>query len=114
MAMESIVAVREWQRHWLLRQFGEDGQVLPENLQLSTHIDRLISSVEQRSVAMTTTVKVHVNGKYRATVRQDGGDPVIVEGNYSGGSGERSFHLPHPARATFEISEEPVADGDER
>ena len=25
---------------------------------------------------MTTTVKVHVNGKYRATVKQDGGEPV--------------------------------------
>jgi hypothetical protein len=63
---------------------------------------------------MTTTVKVHVNGKYRATVTQNGRDPVTVEGNYNGGSGEASFHLPHPARATFEISEEAVAEGDER
>ena len=63
---------------------------------------------------MTTTVKVHVNGKYRATVKQDGGDPVTVEGNYNGGSGEKSFYLPHPAKATFDISEEQVADGDER
>lgn len=63
---------------------------------------------------MTTTVKVHVNGKYRATVIQDGKEPVEIEGNYNGGSGERSFYLPHPARGTFEISEEPVADGDER
>ena len=63
---------------------------------------------------MTTTVKVHVNGQYRATVKQDDRDPVIVEGNYNGGSGEKSFHLPHPAKATFEISEEHVADGDKR
>lgn len=63
---------------------------------------------------MTTSVKVHVNGKYRATVVQDGKDPVVVEGNYNGGSGEKSFYLPHPAKATFEISEEPVAPGDER
>ena len=63
---------------------------------------------------MTTTVKVHVNGKYRATVKQDGSDPVTVEGNYNGGSGEKSFYLPHPAKATFDISEEQVADGDER
>lgn len=63
---------------------------------------------------MTTTVKVHVNGKYRAKVRQDGGEPVEVEGNYNGGSGERSFYLLHPARGIFEISEEQVADGDER
>lgn len=63
---------------------------------------------------MTTTVKVHVNGKYRATVKQDDLVFVEIEGNYNGGSGEKSFYLPHPAQATFEISEEPVADGDER
>lgn len=63
---------------------------------------------------MTTTVKVHVNGKYRATVKQDDKEPVEVEGNYNGGSGEKSFYLPHPAKGTFEISEVPVADGDER
>jgi CO/xanthine dehydrogenase Mo-binding subunit len=64
---------------------------------------------------MTTTVKVHVNGKYRATVKQMPGDFVtVVEGNYNGGSGEKSFHLPHPASATFEITEEHVKDGDER
>ena len=63
---------------------------------------------------MTTTVTVRVNGKYRATVTQDGGEPVTVEGNYNGGSGERSFHLPHPAAGTFTVSEEPVAEGDER
>lgn len=63
---------------------------------------------------MTTTVKIHVNGKYRATVKRDGYEPETVEGNYNGGSGEKSFSLPHPAKATFEISEEYVADGDER
>jgi hypothetical protein len=63
---------------------------------------------------MTTTVKVHVNGKYRATVVQGDREPVIVEGNYNGGSGEKSFHLAHPASDTFVISEEYVKDGDER
>jgi hypothetical protein len=63
---------------------------------------------------MTTTVKVHVNGKYRATVVQDSNPPVTVEGNYNGGSGERSFYLSHPATGTFVISEEQVKDGDER
>ncbi len=63
---------------------------------------------------MTTTVKVHVNGKYRATVVQDGREPVTVEGNYNGGSGEKAFYLPHPASGSFQISEEAVADGDER
>lgn len=63
---------------------------------------------------MTTTVKIHVNGKYRATVKQDDREPVTVEGNYNGGSGERSFSLPHPASGTFIVTEEPVRDGDER
>lgn len=63
---------------------------------------------------MTTTVKISVNGKYRATVVQDDNPPVIVEGNYNGGSGERSFHLPHPATGKFAISEEQVLNGDER
>lgn len=63
---------------------------------------------------MTTTVKVHVNGRYRATVVQDDREPVIVEGNYNGGSGEKSFYLPHPAKGVFQVSEEPVAEGDER
>jgi hypothetical protein len=63
---------------------------------------------------MTTTVKVHVNGRYRATVKQDDREPVVVEGNYTGSpnpSGEHSFYLPHPANATFIVSEEPVEDG---
>jgi hypothetical protein len=63
---------------------------------------------------MTTTVKVHVNGQFRATVTQDDLAPVTVEGNYNGGSGEKSFYLPHPAKATFEISEVQVADDDKR
>ena len=63
---------------------------------------------------MTTSVKVHVNGKYRATVRQDNLEPVEVEGNYNGSSGEKSFFLPHPAAAQFIISEAQVAEGDER
>lgn len=63
---------------------------------------------------MTTSVRVHVNGKYRATVVQDDKDPVTVEGNYNGGSGEKTFWLPHPADSTFRVTEAAVADGDER
>jgi hypothetical protein len=63
---------------------------------------------------MTTTVKVHVNGQYRATVKQDGGEPVTIEGNYNGSGGERSFYLPHPAKATFEVTEVSVEDNDKR
>lgn len=59
---------------------------------------------------MTTTVKVHVNGRYRATVTQDDREPVIVEGNYNGGSGEHAFYLPHPAKGTFVVTEEPVPE----
>lgn len=63
---------------------------------------------------MTTTVKIHVNGQYRATVKQDDRDPVFVEGNYNGGSGEKSFYLPHPASGTFIVTEEYVKDDDKR
>lgn len=63
---------------------------------------------------MTTTIKVHVNGQYRATVTQDDREPVVVEGNYNGGSGEQAFYLAHPANSTFVITEEYVADDDKR
>jgi hypothetical protein len=63
---------------------------------------------------MTTSVKVHVNGQYRATVKQDDREPVTVEGNYNGGSGEATFWLPHPANSTFTITEVYVEDDDKR
>lgn len=63
---------------------------------------------------MTTTVKIHVNGKYRATVTREGFEPLVVEGNYNGGSGEGYIALHHPANGTFTVTEEPVAAGDER
>lgn len=62
---------------------------------------------------MTTSVRVHVNGRYRATITQDELEPVIVEGNYDGSpnpSGERWFNLPHPAKSTFVIVEEYIGD----
>lgn len=62
---------------------------------------------------MTTTVKIHVNGRYRATVTQDDREPVIVEGNYEGSlnpSGEAAFSLPHPANSTFVVTEEDVPE----
>jgi hypothetical protein len=60
---------------------------------------------------MTTSVKVHVNGRYRATVKQDDLAPVIVEGNYEGStnpSGEQTFWLRgnHPTAGKFEVTEE--------
>ena len=54
---------------------------------------------------MTTTVKVHVNGNYRATVVQDEEEPVVVNPQE-----ERSFSLPHPAHSTFVVTEEYLGD----
>lgn len=67
---------------------------------------------------MTTTVKVHVNGRYRASVVQINADgvraePVVIEGNYVGSpnpAGEHFFHLYHPAIAAFEVTEEAVPE----
>lgn len=41
----SVDAIRKWQRHFLLRQYGDNGQVLQENLDLSGHIDCVIASL---------------------------------------------------------------------
>ena len=62
---------------------------------------------------MTTSVKIHVNGRYRAKVKRSNGEETVIEGNYEGSpnpSGEHSFSLPHPATDTFEITEEVVPD----
>jgi hypothetical protein len=64
---------------------------------------------------MTTSVKVHVNGRYRATVKQDDLEPVIVEGNYEGSpnpTGLGTFYLRgnHPTKGTFEVTEEYIGD----
>ena len=62
---------------------------------------------------MTTTVKIHINGRYRATVKQDDREPVVVEGNYDGSpnpSGEKYFYLPHPTSGTFVVTEEQVPE----
>ncbi len=95
---------------------GEQNLNSPEEIDRRTRIvhEILADAGIRMESSMTTTVKVHVNGQYRATVKQNDCEPVTVEGNYNGGSGEKSFYLPHPAKATFEISEEQVADGDKR
>jgi hypothetical protein len=66
---------------------------------------------------MTTTIKVHVNGRYRAFVKKTNGDggveDHVVDGNYEGSpnpSGEKSFGLYHTATAMFEITEEQVPE----
>jgi hypothetical protein len=45
---KAAAAIRKWQRHWLLRQYGDNGLVLPENLELSAHIDTLMQGLYVR------------------------------------------------------------------
>jgi hypothetical protein len=61
---------------------------------------------------MTTKVTVFVNGRYRATVKQDDLEPVTVEGNYDGGTGTKDFWLKHPANSTFIVTEQHVPEDD--
>lgn len=42
---DKIDILRRFQREWLLRQYGDDGHVLPENLEVSNAIDGLINEV---------------------------------------------------------------------
>ena len=61
---------------------------------------------------MTTTVKITVGGRYKATVEKTLSDgtkeTVTVEG---GGPGnEYTFSLGHPAVAHFDVSEEALPD----
>lgn len=59
---------------------------------------------------MTISVKVHVNGHYRAIVEQEGHPTRIIDGNYVGSpnpSGEGQIYLPHPVeKRTITITEE--------
>jgi len=42
----SIDALRKWQRHSLLREYGEDGIVLSGNLVLSDHLNNVLKVAE--------------------------------------------------------------------
>lgn len=64
---------------------------------------------------MTTSVKIHVGGKYRAHVSVTQADGVqeehTVDGDgVAGASGEQSITLRHPADAIINISEAPVEE----
>lgn len=48
---EAVDEIRKWVRHSLLRQYGEDGHVLPENMELSEHLAALLDYVEGMSFA---------------------------------------------------------------
>lgn len=58
---------------------------------------------------MTTIVKVHVNGNYRATV-----DVTYADGRTDQQKvepqEEKSFSIGHPADATFHVTEEYLGD----
>lgn len=43
--LKAVSDLRQWQRHYLLRQYGENGHVLPENLNLSRALDTVLSEV---------------------------------------------------------------------
>lgn len=61
---------------------------------------------------MTTNVKIHVNGNYRAKVsviRQSGTESFAVDGDAEGGR-ERTVSLGHPADANIRVTEEPLTD----
>lgn len=65
---------------------------------------------------MTTTVIVHCNGRYAATVRQTKVDgtvlpDVVVKGDYPGTpnpGGRMSFNIGYPATSLFEVIEHGV------
>lgn len=66
---------------------------------------------------MTTAVRVHVNGRYRAQVTQDGREPITVEGSYEGSpnpTGEHTFYISHSpekgSHSTFEVTETYIGD----
>lgn len=44
--------IRKFQRHWLLRQYGDNGQVLPENIEVSNAIDALFARAETAESAL--------------------------------------------------------------
>lgn len=51
---QSVEAIRKWQRHWLLRQFGDNGLVLPESIELSRHIDSVLSAISPSDYNLPT------------------------------------------------------------
>lgn len=42
----SVERVREWQRHYLLREYGDDGHVLPKNIEISDDLDAIMRALE--------------------------------------------------------------------
>jgi hypothetical protein len=62
---------------------------------------------------MTTSITIHVNGRYRSFVKQDDAEPVTVEGNYEGSpnpDGRHTFWLRHGKPNAFTVTEEQVPE----
>lgn len=62
---------------------------------------------------MTTTITLHVNGRYKASVKQDDGSWVEVHGNYAGSpnpDGKAIFNLRHATSNKFVVNEEYVPE----
>lgn len=47
MSAPHVDTLRKFQRHQLLRQFGDDGQILPENLEVSRALDALFADANK-------------------------------------------------------------------
>lgn len=59
---------------------------------------------------MTVSVKVHVNGKYKATVKREGHEDKVVHGNYEGSPNPTGEYFFSPGTGKFEVSEKQVVD----
>lgn len=60
---------------------------------------------------MTTTIRVHVNGNYRATIKHNvEGEPTPREPVVVSHGEERTVAFVHGKKNTFEITEAPVSE----
>lgn len=55
----SVLELRKWQRHELLRTYGGDGCVLPRNIEISNHLDALLDLVDA-----AVRLRAGMNGHY--------------------------------------------------
>lgn len=73
-----VKELRRWQRHWLLRQYGDNGQVLPENIKLSEALDAVLTelaSMDRRAVIEACVAALKDKQKMLIDVGCDG--PVV-------------------------------------
>lgn len=105
----SISAIKKWQRHWLLRQYGDDGHVLKRNLDLSEHIDRVLaaSPLGQEWRDMRECLASIINwweglpNDLRQDVEGSGAEPGCIV------RARRLWYAPRPAGAALTSAREP-------